>query len=336
MIALILFFGCAISFLISALSLRYLDIFFIFLLYSLVGFIVSLNSSLTDIEIYKAVFHDPDKLSWYFEILFLRFLSLFESYNFNLVYGFSIGIAACATYYLFKKVINESHNLCLPFFILLYSSQFILGWRQALMYPGFIYIVLFFLFYRHLNMATFGKAVPFFLCLFFHLSSIISLFVPLYLLIKKSKYLAIFIMIVVYLVSMSYINLDTFYENIYFKFADGESYLDSEISTNFRQILVVFKFIVLLTIAFLAADNLNKSISDYKLILFLASIKLLFSLFYFYLPHPVWGRINGLLTFVDFIILTTSFTRFPILTFLYLLFSFAASIVFNPYYNNFY
>ena len=72
------------------------------------------------------------------------------------------------------------------------------------------------------------------------------------------------------------------------------------------------------------------SVTGLLVLIILKIILAVLSVFYL---HPVYGRINGLLSFVDFYVILMSSKRSLPISAGYAITSFLAAITFNPYYN---
>jgi hypothetical protein len=118
------------------------------------------------------------------------------------------------------------------------------------------------------------------------------------------------------------------------KFSSGQSYIDEQMTTSFRQLLVILKFILLYFIFNRSIDNLREIGVNISVIRMMILLKIILSLISVFHVHPVYGRINGVLCFVDFFVLLASNRRVWPITIGYAFFSFLSSIVFNPWYSH--
>ena len=125
---------------------------------------------------------------------------------------------------------------------------------------------------------------------------------------------------------------DLFVTSISLRFIGSEGYIDASYSSS-RSFLVVCKFLALALIAAFAWKSLRERTSSPKILAFLVLSKCIFAIAAIYFASPAWGRILGILTFVDFVVLSHTLARFKLFSFGYLLVSFAASTLYNPFYQ---
>jgi hypothetical protein len=334
MISLILIAGVVFLIPLSFVRSRIIHYFFIFAIFSYCCFVASYSETLGDIQVYRDAFYAENKFDTRFEIGFQAFLYIVDTLNFNFVYAISMGFSASITYAILTYFCSARVYLSALLFILIYSPQFILAWRQALMYPGLLYFFLtFFVFHTNRFSAkrifSIGFASP---LLFFHSFGTVGFFVALAKLDRKILLATLCLLLGFVIYFDAYFSF--VWDFLLSKFSDGQSYIDEQITTSFRQLLVVLKFILLYFIFNRSIDNLREIGVNISVIRMMILLKIILSLIAVFHVHPVYGRINGVLCFVDFFVILASNGRIWPITTGYVLFSFLSSIVFNPYYNH--
>lgn len=329
MVAIIFTFGLVTSFFLATVRSWQLHYIFVFLLFLVNGIIISYSDVLNDIVVYRDAFYSPDKSSLYFEPTFRIFLEITEPFNFEIVYGLTIALSALMTYVVLIRFIPRNDFLSTFIFIALFSTQFTLAWRQALAMPGIVYCCCYFLVYArrkplHLNpkviFSLFGST--------FHTSGMLSFFS----LVFRPGNAVLQILFISLLFTLLLFVGEELAEIIRLRFVGSSSYIDVTTHSSGRASLVFCKFLGLLLIAYLLRDSL-KHYNINGVVLSFLIVKIAVAGVAIFYPSPSWGRILGLLTFVDFIVISHGLSRSAMLSIPYLLVSFGASTALNPYYH---
>lgn len=329
MVAIIFTVGLAASFFLATVRSWQLHYIFIFLLFLVNGIIISYSDVLNDIVVYRGAFYSPDKSTLYFEPTFRIFLEITELFNFEIVYGLTIALSALMTYVVLIRFIPRSDFLSTFIFIALFSTQFTLAWRQALATPGIVYCCCYFLVYARRKSSYLNPKVIF--SLFwstFHTSGMLSFFS----LVFRPGNAVLKILLISLLFALLFFVGEELAEIIRLRFVGSSSYIDVTTHSSGRASLVFCKFLGLLLITYLVRNSL-RSHNIGKLFFGLVMLKVVMSWFAIWYPSPSWGRMLGVLTFADFIVISHALSRYAVVVIPYLVVSFSAATLLNPYYQ---
>lgn len=280
--------------------------------------------------IYRDSFNIANKNDLYFEPSFRSFLELLDQLDFTLVFATTMALSATLTFAVLKSFCTRQDFFSTFIFIALFANQFTLAWRQAMMMPGVTFCLCFFVLYNShkINFKKL-KVTGALISSSFHLAGLVSLMGVLY----RYTYLRYFVAILIIFFGPNFLFLSDLSMVVNNRFIGSEAYIDYSTYSGVRASLVVFKFLALALIAYFAWNTIKETISAPKALAFLLLLKCIFAIAAIFFISPTWGRMLGLLSLVDFIVLSKTLSRFKIISFGYLLVSFAASTLYNPFYQ---
>lgn len=330
MIALIFFTGLISSLLLSLIRSWSLHYFFVFCLFFVTSILLSQSNVLNDILIYRDAFNIVNKKDLYFEPSFIFLLELLDQLDFTLVYATTMALSATLTFAVLSSFCPRKDFFSTFIFIALFANQFTLAWRQALMMPGVTFCLCFFvLYYSHKihfkNLKVTGALISSSL----HSAGLVSLIGVLY----RYTYLRYLVVILIIIAGTNFLIWSDLLTIISIRFIGSEIYIDSSTYSSARAFLVVCKFITLALISYFAWNNIKETTNAPKVLAYLLLLKCIFAIAAVFFISPSWGRMLGMLTLVDFIVLSQTLSRFKIISFGYLLVSFTASTLLNPFYQ---
>ena len=330
MVALIFFTGLMFSLLLPLLRSWSLHYLFVFCLFFATSFLLSQSNFLDDILVYKNAFNIANKNDLYFEPSFTSFLELVDQFNFNFVYAASMALAATLTFAVLSSFCPRQDFFSTFIFIALFANQFTIAWRTALIMPGITFCLCFFVLYnfRKINFKNL-KLAGALISSSFHTAGLVSLMGVFY----KYKYLGYLVAILLIFFSVYFPYWSDVSRIISFRFIGAESYIDLSTYSTSRGFFVICKFLALAIIAAVAWNSIKNTTNAPKALAALLLLKCIFAIAAIYLPSPAWGRMLGILTFVDFVVLSHTLSRFKLISFGYLFVSFTASTLSNPFYQ---
>lgn len=314
---------------------------FIFLSFTAFAFTIAINPNLSDIQVYSDSFSNILNKEQYFETSFLLLLKFFQFFNFHLFYSMSVGVSASITYWILCSKLKRPDYLHLVIFLLLYTPQFSLAWRQLLATPAFTYIILNFLIcYESPGKSKIMNKLVAVVLSSFHNATFISSS----LIIVMSRYhkLILLFAIIVFLnfiywgdyVSLTYAFITEKSLIFVYQINGASEYIDTELSTPLRSMVVSLKFTLLIFIFLLVRRSQGYARNIAVNILgALCILKFALSLLIWFFPSPTWGRINGLLVVVDYVVLVYGVQRYPILSLIYLIPTYMLGVTLHPYFR---
>ena len=313
--------------LIRSWSIHYL---FVFSLFFITSFLLSQSNVLSDIMIYRDSFNITNKNDLYFEPSFISFLGLVDQFDFTLVYATTVALSATLTFAVLTSFCSRQDFFSTFIFIALFANQFTIAWRQAMMMPGVTFCLCFFiLYYSHKVHFKNLKVTGALISSSFHLAGLVSLMGALY----RYTYFRYLAVILIFIFGTNFLIWSDFFMIISYRFTGSEAYIDYSTYSSSRGFLVVCKFLALALIAYFAWDTIKETTNAPKALAFLLLLKIIFAVAAVLIVSPAWGRMLGLLSLVDFVVLSKTLSRFKIISFGYLLVSFAASTLYNPFYQ---
>ena len=332
MVAYIFFTGLIISLILLPLIKSWnFHYFFVFCLFLITSYLLSESNVLNDIIVYRDAFNISNKEDLYFEQGFVFFLDLVDQLNFSLVYSTTMALSATLTFVALSFFCSRKDFFSTFIFIALFANLFTLAWRQALVMPGVTFCFCFFVLYsfrkiQFTNLTVAGAIIS----SSFHSAGLVTLIGAIYRY-GYVRYIGAILLVffLVYFPNWS----DLFAILISVRFIGSETYIDDTTYSSSRAFLVVCKFLALALIASFAWKSIKETTSSPRVLAFLLLFKCILAIAAIFFISPAWGRMLGILTFVDFVVLSHSLARFKLISFGYLLVSFAASTFFNPFYQ---
>lgn len=318
---------------------------FIFLAFATFAYTIAVNPTLDDIRVYSDSLENIKSKVLYFEYTFVLFLNIFHFFDFDILYPISVGLSASLTYWILCTKFKRSDNLHLVLFFILYTPQFSLAWRQLLATPAFTYIIINFLIcYDVSEKPKIFKKIIAVIFSSFHNATLLSAIGMLVLSHKKKIFIVTFILFVsVFIYNSEYFEvMNNFFmeKSLFFinqvkgQVKGASNYIDYSFSTAYRSLFVNLKFLLLLYV-FIKLYHIHgyANVISIRMLGALCVFKVILSLLIWIIPSPAWGRINGLLIVVDYVVLIHSLRRYPLLSLCYLFPSYIFGITLHPFFR---